>query len=141
MPRPKGSVYDGVACSIDGCPRPARKRGWCLRHYKAWERNGDPVAINDFFLRTPSQRFWGMVAPADANECWLWMGTKTVAGYGMFRRTTAHRFAYEDMIAPIPENLTLDHLCRTRGCVNPYHLDPCPREENARRARAAAAAV
>lgn len=131
--------YDGVTCSVDGCDRDAKKRGWCIRHYKAWERNGDPVAVNPWFHRTPSERFWGMVELADADECWIWTGTKTPSGYGMFRRTTAHRFAYEDMIAPIPIGLTLDHLCRTTLCVNPYHLDPCPREENSRRARLAVA--
>jgi hypothetical protein len=29
-------------CSIKGCPRPARARGWCTTHYKRWKRHGDP---------------------------------------------------------------------------------------------------
>ena len=35
----------------------------------------------------------------------------------------AHRFAYETFVGPIPEGLTIDHLCRIRHCVNPEHLE------------------
>jgi hypothetical protein len=35
-----------------------------------------------------------------------------------------HRIAYEIGVGPIPEGLVIDHLCRTRGCMNPTHLDP-----------------
>lgn len=29
-------------CSIDGCEKPVRKRGWCANHYAAWHAHGDP---------------------------------------------------------------------------------------------------
>lgn len=29
-------------CSIDGCGRPVRARGWCATHHQRWERHGDP---------------------------------------------------------------------------------------------------
>lgn len=49
------------------------------------------------------------------------------------RRQPAHRVAYELFVGPIPEGLTLDHLCRVRHCVNPLHLEPVTRGENTRR--------
>ena len=41
-----------------------------------------------------------------------------------------HRIAYEIMYGPIPQGMTLDHLCRVRHCVNPDHLEVVTRGEN-----------
>ncbi len=66
--------------------------------------------------------------------CWIWTGTITNVGYGIFspigRRCAAHRWSYEQLIGPIPEGLELDHLCRNRRCVNPMHLEPVTHREN-----------
>lgn len=45
----------------------------------------------------------------------------------------AHRLMYEHFIGPIPDGLTIDHLCRNRGCVNPAHMEAVSGRENTRR--------
>lgn len=77
--------------------------------------------------------FWSRVDKTDG--CWLWTSTVVWNGYGQFRinnrRVYAHRFAYEQVVGPVPDGL--DHLCRNRRCVNPAHLEPVTRQENLRR--------
>ena len=41
MPK-KGSR--GGPCSVEGCDRPVKGRGYCLNHYQLWRRNGAPEA-------------------------------------------------------------------------------------------------
>lgn len=36
-------MSDGT-CSISGCPKESRARGWCPAHYQKWRRYGDPLA-------------------------------------------------------------------------------------------------
>lgn len=31
-------------CSIEGCDKPLRKRGWCANHYATWRSHGSPDA-------------------------------------------------------------------------------------------------
>lgn len=79
------------------------------------------------------ERFWALVKHGASNDCWLWMAKKS-GGYGQFqigsrtdnsrRLIYAHRLAYEWTRGPILAGLELDHLCRTRACVNPHHLEP-----------------
>lgn len=75
-----------------------------------------------------------------SGECWEWIGYRMPAGYGKAtvigegRKELAHRLAYRLFIGPIPDGLTLDHLCRNTGCVRPDHLEPVTLAENIRRA-------
>ena len=66
--------------------------------------------------------------------CWTWNGGPAGNGYGQVsckgRKYITHRVVYEAMIGPIPEGLTIDHLCRNRLCVNPAHLEAVTMREN-----------
>lgn len=70
-------------------------------------------------------------------DCWIWTGSKH-RGYGQFHPygtpVRAHRWSYEYHRAEIPEGLAIDHLCRNRACVNPWHLEPVTTQENNLRA-------
>ena len=79
----------------------------------------------------------------DAAGCWIWTGARQTNGYGSAcipgtgRSALAHRLVYELLVAPIPEGLQIDHLCRVKACVNPKHLEPVTAAENNRRGRIA----
>ncbi len=78
-----------------------------------------------------------------SGECWVWIGyIHKKDGYGRYRLPnmkwdkTAHRVVYElynDI--EIDSDMTIDHLCLNKKCVNPKHLEVVSRSENSRRAR------
>jgi len=73
--------------------------------------------------------------------CWLWTGSTRSGGYGVFRvgdrSMAAHRFAWELAHGPIPAAAPgaqpawqVTHLCGTKRCVRPDHLQlRCLKEE------------
>lgn len=137
-----------ATCSIDGCEKPARARGWCPTHYSRWRVNGDPLVVL-IIVGDDTARFLSYFDRTDADECWPWLGGLRPEGYGAFfltdRHVSAHRYSYEHFIGPVPEGLVLDHTCHKgsvcvggvgcphRRCVNPGHLEPVTNEENIRR--------
>lgn len=68
--------------------------------------------------------------------CWRWIGGggRGKGGYVQVsssgQSVMAHRWAYELLVGPIPDGLTLDHLCRVTDCVNPAHLEPVTQRTN-----------
>lgn len=78
--------------------------------------------------------------------CWRYTGWTDKGGYGRFsvprkgdttgkKRTHiyVHRLVWELQYGPIPEGMEPDHLCYTRNCVRPSHLDLVTHDENIRR--------
>ena len=74
-------------------------------------------------------------------DCWMWAGIFDRDGYGRYSGQPAHRVVYEGLVAPIPVGMELDHLCRTRACVNPAHLEVVVHRVNVMRSPTALAAI
>ncbi len=76
--------------------------------------------------------------------CWPWRGYITPQGYGRLNRSVngkrqavqAHRVVYEALVGPIPDGMSLDHLCQNKWCVRPDHMELVTTGENVRRASA-----
>ena len=84
--------------------------------------------------RAAIERFNERYIPVPESGCWIWLGNPNAYGYGVIRVSgkmiNAHRFAYTTHRGPIPDGLTLDHLCRVRCCVNPDHLEAVDNKTN-----------
>lgn len=133
-------------CSIEGCERGVVSRGWCKVHYERWHRTGSTELTK---VRKPFEQRFQRNGP---DECWPWLGHISVHGYGFVnnedgRMEAAHRWVYEKLVGEIPEGLHIDHTCHSssdcregnlclhRRCVNPAHLEPVTRSENAKRTK------
>ena len=80
------------------------------------------------------RRFLAKVKRDEETGCWLWQGYCDSDGYAQFkfggRAHWARRLAYAMFRRPMPGGLELDHKCRERSCVNPWHLDLVTKLEN-----------
>jgi hypothetical protein len=69
--------------------------------------------------------------------CWPWRGALNHSGYGYSPSAStergAHRYVYRLLVGEIPPKMHLDHLCYSRWCVRPDHLEPVTPAENNRR--------
>lgn len=117
-------------CMAAGCELNIDSYGLCNVHYQRMKKHGrieGPSLIERIVARYE----------VDADGCWIWQGKPDAAGYGRISVADnvqyAHRVSFETFIGPIPEGLTIDHLCRVRACINPGHMEPVTLSENVRR--------
>lgn len=70
--------------------------------------------------------------------CWEWQGHRNLAGYGDVRPAVGvstpfkvHRVTWVAANGrDIPEDWTIDHLCKNPPCCNPDHLEPVTLRDN-----------
>lgn len=116
-----------IECGGDGGNRRLTRRlcSGCYQRYRRTGRELPPLVAQSL---TTEDRFFRKVVGDDPLGCWIWQGSKEKGGYGTLgarrRPWLAHRWAYEFLVGEIPEGLVIDHLCRTRACVNPWHMEP-----------------
>ena len=89
-------------------------------------RSLDPTRTRGFTDMERDERFWAKVdATGGPSACWPWLGALT-KGYGYLGRGNrswyAHRFAWQQVIGPIPNGLLVCHRCDNPPCCNPVHL-------------------
>lgn len=121
------------------CEAPVTARGLCKKHYQRWRRNGTQE-VQRLLGAGLIERFWSKVIKgATSDVCWEWRGGHFSAGYAALwfkgKQLYAHRvsFAIARGGKLALGLLSLDHLCRNRGCVNPAHLELVTHQENVRR--------
>lgn len=122
-------------CSIEGCAKPVKHRGWCGMHYQRWQRHGDPCASTIARHPTLEASFAANLPDApDENGCLLWKGSLTAAGYGRVQARGdsmyAHRYAWEQVHGELGPSELVDHVCHQTQCVNVAHLRIATRAEN-----------
>lgn len=127
-------------CEEDGCERlshPKAGYGRCLLHYQRRKRAGTLLELTPRKLRTKTAEEKFLAFTEVSKSCWWWTGPTNQSGYGYltqdYHSTYAHRWIWEHLVGPIPDGLTIDHLCTNKVCVNPEHLEVVPLEVNSSR--------
>lgn len=117
-------------CSVEGCERAAKARGWCFMHYQRamkWGAPGGPAPEGPR-TNTP-ESFWDRVELVDG--CLVWTGCTIRNGYGLLgwqgKNVLAHRLSFFLRTGRWPD-MDLRHLCNNPPCV--LHVVEGTRSEN-----------
>jgi len=68
-----------------------------------------------------------MVTIDPETGCWNWNLHCGQNGYGVIwfegKNRYVHRVSNQLYVGPIPDGMTIDHLCRNKQCANPDHME------------------
>lgn len=122
-PNPSGLCMCGCGETTPLAPYSSRRLGWVIDQPIKFVSPGHGA-------RKPAT--WEI----NDEGCWIWTAGVSSTGYGQIRRdgrkTTAHRWVYEQRVGHIGPGLHLHHTCGVKLCVNPDHLEPMDPSEHQR---------
>ena len=104
-----------------------------LQHF--WERMQSNEVLS---LETYPSLYESKVAPNSMRDpqtgCLVFMGPRNANGYGTPTPNRpgigAHRIAWVVHRGPVPPGYEIHHMCGTRSCIDPAHLDAVPVAEH-----------
>jgi hypothetical protein len=114
-------------CSVRGCRRRARVKGFCASHYER-HRTGQPLErpIAKCVKGPIEKRLRAHVKIDKKTGCHLWTGYRGPRDYGVIwvgrSPKFAHRMAWELKHGPVPDGMVVMHTCDNPPCCNPEHL-------------------
>ncbi len=118
-------------CSIPGCSKPVRARGWCNAHWIRWSRHGDPNKGR--IMTGDALAFIKKAIAYTGGDCLLWPYARRSDGRGAISSGLAHRRVCEEVNGPPPSDLhEATHSCGNGhlGCITPRHLRWSTHHEN-----------
>lgn len=129
-----------MVCSIEGCGKKHKARGFCVAHYERLKRHGDPLGGRTG-TGEAEKFFKTVVLSHSGEECLFWPYARMKSGYGRVTfdgvQHNAHRLVCIISNGEPPSSgHEASHTCGNgdKGCVNPGHLVwETPKENTARR--------
>ena len=118
-------------CSLDGCNKKRKAKGFCEAHYQRFRRHGDPLkgrtSNGGASKGEPLKFLEDAVKNPDPDACVIWTFGVGSHGYGAVwkdgQMVTAHRLALIMHGGVDHPHLHAAHgPCHNRLCVNPLHL-------------------
>ena len=110
-------------CSIPGCGKPHKARGWCETHYWRGLHHGDPLGGRATMRGEPARFLQEVVLPYDGDDCLLWPYSCKNGGYGQLGQQNVSVIVCKHANGPAPDGKKhACHNCGNPSCCNPKHL-------------------
>lgn len=129
----------GVTFEVPGFQARSRDVRFCSRECVDAHRKTPEARWSRFWVKVDKNGPDGIHSQTGKNlgPCWLWTGAMAGPGSEKYGHAhfgdgmeRCHILTYEAEHGPVPAGLVVDHLCRTRRCVRPSHLEAVTQREN-----------